>query len=411
VRRLAVAAALVLALAAAVVAGRHVERSHASVPSPPYAPEAVPAGNARASVSLAKLTAGSTRVRHLEYVVSEQGFSVYDVDGRQRLVQQVEIPRLPGVKGVIASPATGMLYISYGGDGGSNGDGSILAYDLVRDRILWQKRYPTGIDSGDITPDGRRIYMPIGEASAGDEWNVIDARSGRVVALLHGGEGPHNTIVRGGRVFLGPRNANRLVVASVRTGATVQRIGPLFSGVRPFTLDGAATLAYTTATGLLGFQVASVRSGTVLYTVRFKGFHWNADTFPLSCPSHGISLSPDGRELYVLDTPNDYVHVYDVSRVPQRPPRRVADIRLAHSFAGDESPCTYDCERDGWLQASRDGRYLYVGDAGDVIDTRSRRVVAFLPALRQTRKMIEIDWRDGRPVATTSRIGLGYRSG
>lgn len=51
--------------------------------------------------------------------------------------------------------------------------------------------------------------------------------------------------------------------------------------------------------------------------------------------------------------------------------------------------------------------FVYVGDSGDVIDTVTRRAVAFLLALGNTRKLLEIDWRGGRPVSTTSRSGLG----
>jgi hypothetical protein len=43
-----------------------------------------------------------------------------------------------------------------------------------------------------------------------------------------------------------------------------------------------------------------------------------------------------------------------------------------------------------------------------VFDTRTYRRVAYLPALRNTRKMLEIDWRGGVPIATTSRQGVGY---
>jgi hypothetical protein len=49
-----------------------------------------------------------------------------------------------------------------------------------------------------------------------------------------------------------------------------------------------------------------------------------------------------------------------------------------------------------------------VGDEGDVIDTARRRIVATLPALARTRKMLEIDWRNGVPVFTTTRTGLGH---
>jgi hypothetical protein len=35
-------------------------------------------------------------------------------------------------------------------------------------------------------------------------------------------------------------------------------------------------------------------------------------------------------------------------------------------------------------------------------------VTAFLAPLRETRKMLEIDWRGDRVVSTTSRSGIGY---
>lgn len=186
----------------------------------------------------------------------------------------------------------------------------------------------------------------------------------------------------------------------------LRRIGPLWGGVRPFTVDGPKHLAFTTATARLGFQVSSISTGRVLYSVSFAGFHYDPARFAPSAPSHGISLSPNGRQLWVLDAPNGYVHVFDVSGLPRRRPRALADVRLAAPLSGDETPCAYDCARDGWLQHSVDGRFLYVGDVGEVIDTRRRRAVAFLPSLRQTRKHLEIDWRAGRPVATSTRIGL-----
>src|SRR5262249_46291580 len=99
--------------------------------------------------------------------------------------------------------------------------------------------------------------------------------------------------------------------------------------------------------------------------------------------------------------------VFDVSGVPAQPPRRVADIRLAHPLVGLEQPCGGDCARAGWLQHSLDGRWVFVGDRGDVIDTRTRRIAAFLPALRNSRYMLELDWRGSHPIRTSTRSGIG----
>jgi hypothetical protein len=351
------------------------------------------------------------RARHYEYVFPDEHMYVYDIGHHHRLVEKRTFPGLKGIRGVAASPATHALYVSHGGDGGSNGSGSLMKYDLVSERVVWDRAYPSGIDSMAISRHGSRIYMPTGELSSGGIWNVIDARHGKVVGRIHAGTGPHNTVVglSGAHVYLGGRDHQYLEVAGAATDRVTKRIGPLKSGVRPFAINGRETLAYTTATGFLGFQVSSIVTGRVLYTVTFgRRFKWNPETFSPTAPSHGISLSPDERQVWVMDAPNSHVHVFDVSRVPKRPPRRIADIKLSHPMTGEEGPCSYDCARDGWVQHSRSGRFVYVGDSGDVISTSTFKRVAYLPRLRNTRKHLEIDWRRGVPVSTTTRSGLGY---
>src|SRR6266571_4595102 len=354
-------------------------------------------------------TRGSSTTRHYEYVFPDGEIDVFDMDHSHALIKRISLPQtMGGVRGVVASAVTHMLYISYGGDGGNNGNGSMLKYNLLADQVVWTKSYSHGIDSMAISPDGKKIYMPDGEITPDGTWYVVDANTGEDIGTISGGTGPHNTIVslNGAHVYLGGRNYNYLEVADTATNQVIKKIGPLKSGVRPFTINGAETIAYISVTGFLGFQVGDITTGQVLYTVPINGFSWDGNG--PSDPSHGISLSPYEKELDVIDWPNSYVHVFDVSRVPNSPPRQVADIKLSRSMNHQESPCAYDCLADGWLQHSRDGRFVYVGDAGDVIDTATRQVVINLSALYNSRKHLEIDWANGVPVFTTSRHGLGY---
>ncbi len=356
-------------------------------------------------------TAGSSAVHHYEYVFPLGEMYVYDMDNSQQLVQHVTgLPDTDGVRGVMVSPATHILYISHGGDGAQNGNGSLLAYDLLTGKELWNKHYPFPIDSGAITPDGKTIYMPSGELNSSGTWNVLNAANGEPIGSIQGGSGAHNTIVSldGKYVFLGGRASDYLDVASTATGAVLGRIGPLIGTVRPFTVNGTDTLAYTTATEFLGFQVSSITTGAVLYTVPIPGFGVPSGFYTkISAPSHGITLTPNEKQVYVMDAPNEYVHVFDVSHVPAGPPTLVANIKLS-SLKGEYEKCAYDCARDGWLQSSLDGRFVYVGDSGDVIDTSTLKIVAHLAPLTETREMLEIDWANGVPVATSTRYGLGY---
>jgi DNA-binding beta-propeller fold protein YncE len=339
-----------------------------------------------------------------EYVFLDRELDVFQARPPFRLVERIRIPQFHSLRGVAVNPSSGTVYASVGGNGGSSGNGSLVAYDLFTNRVLWRRSFPTGTDSLAITPGGRTLYMPEGERTMGDLWYVVDARTGRVTGEIHAAPGPHNTIVSpdATKVYLGPRNSRFLVVASTATNAVVLRVGPLKPGVRPFTIDEARGLAYTTATGFLGFQVSSLRTGRVLYTVPIH-FPWRRS---LGTPSHGIALTPDGRTLAVIDVPNSYVHIFDVSRLPRRAPKHVADVRLTHSMKGEERPCGGDCGRAGWLQYGLDGRYLWVADDGDVVSAATNRVAAYVPALANSRYLFELDWRGGKPVRSGGRSGI-----
>lgn len=349
--------------------------------------------------SPARLTAGSNSTRHFEYVLSSGALYVYSIDRSNRLVQTVALPQIgSSIHGSVASVRTGILYVSYGSQRPPGG--SLLAYDLRSGRVLWRRTYGFGIDSMAISRNGRWIYMPAGEQTQSGQWRIIAAGNGKPTGrAIAGPAGAHNTILGpGGRyLYLGGVSDPYLEVASTATNTVVRKIGPLHGpGVRPFTINGSQTLAFTTARSFLGFQVGDIVTSKVLYSVPVPGFSFDPQTFGRT-PDHGIALTPNERELYLIDTPNGYVHVFDVTGLPGSPPRLVTNVELHHAPPND-----------GWLQISRDGRYVYVGRSGDVIDTRTHRIVDYLPPLAATADSLEIDWRHGRPVATTSRYGVGY---
>src|SRR5205807_4737816 len=133
--------------------------------------------------------------------------------------------------------------------------------------------------------------------------------------------------------------------------------------------DPRKLVVYSTRPGVLGFRALDPSTGDQ-WNVTFEGFTWNPRFGP-NPPDHGLALAPDKPELWVLDTPNNVVHVFDISAAPRRRPVDVKDIRLTEPLIGKENPCaSNDCRRLGSLQASADGRFMYVGDSGDVIDTK-----------------------------------------
>jgi hypothetical protein len=372
-----------------------------SVPNPPF-------DGKNAAVQQARVAEGAhPKNGRYEYVLLDGEFYVYP-EGSTQAVQRVEVPATKaGVRGVDVDVKRHVMYLSYSGDGGDQGTGSLLKYDLLTDRVLWQKDYPVGIDSFALTPDGNTIFMPGGEGEAAPWWYVIKTATGRAVARIEGGSYPHNTIVSpdGKRAYLGPRGDPWVTVVDAHTYKVIRKLGPLRESERPFTINREQTLAFTTASLSRGFQVSSIRTGKVLYTIDFGAV---AKDFHLSTASHGISLSPNEKQVWVIDAVSNVVRVYDVSGLPGKRPRQVAALPV-QPLVGDEESCGYDCHRSGWVQHTLDGKYVYVGDTGDFFTTSPPKRAGFLATLRNTRKHIEIDWRKGKPVATSTRQGLGRR--
>jgi hypothetical protein len=354
-------------------------------------------GVASAAAALALPTQRVFRVARYEYVAGIGRLSVYNI-ANGSLVRRFALPGVAEVRGIGASAATGMLYVSYGGF--PKGIGHLLEFNLYRNKVVYDRGYRFGIDSFDISHDGRLIFMPTGENTLGNTWHVIAATTGRVVGAIHAGRSPHDTVVgaSGQHVFLGGASARYLYEADAhRPWKVIGRMGPLMpagvAGVRPFTIDAQDTLVFTTADRYLGFQVSDVSTGNVLYTVPVPGFSV-PQTFG-GLPSHGIGLSPDQRYLWLVDKPNRAVHEFDISGLPHRAPAMIATVHVSGANLG-------------WLNLSRDGRYLFAGDAGNVINTRTRTTVARIGALADSRYNIEIDWAGPRVCAMYPRESLGY---
>jgi hypothetical protein len=147
-------------------------------------------------------------------------------------------------------------------------------------------------------------------------------------------------------------------------------------------VDSSRKLMYVTQRGLLGFRVIDMRTVRTAQIVHFKGFTWNRRFGP-NPPSHGLVLRPDRPELWVLDAPNHTLHVFDVSEAP----RKIADVRLEATLT-----------TPGSLAESADGRYMYVGGTGDVVDTQTRTSIGTLDALQHAKAVLEVDWLGGKPL-------------
>jgi DNA-binding beta-propeller fold protein YncE len=319
------------------------------------------------------------------------GVLVFDMDAGYKFVRRIASEDVPSgeapqnVKGVAAHAGTGRLYVTT--------LGHLMAFDLRTDRKVWDHVLDGGADRLAISPDGAILYVPSLE---GPYWSVIDAATGRERTRIVTKSGAHNTIYGpdGRRVYLAGLKSKLLSVADTATHTVVQEVGPFSNVIRPFTINGAQTLCFVNVNDLLGFEVGDLKTGRMLHRVEVQGYA-QGPVKRHGCPSHGIALTPDERELWLADGANNAVHIFDAR---QMPPRQLATITLR--------------DQPGWITFSLDGRHAFPS-TGEIIDTRTRKVIATLTDEKgravQSEKVVEIVFAGAQAVRTGDQFGIGRR--
>jgi len=317
------------------------------------------------------------------------GIVVFDIDHGYKFVKRIPTWDVPAgedpdnVKGIAASGKTGIVYVST--------TKRMAAFDAVSGKKLWDTVLEGGCDRMSLSPDGKILYAPSFE---GPHWNVVDALTGKVIAKVEPKSGSHNTIYApdGSAVYLAGLRSPLLSVADPKTHTIAKTVGPFANSIRPFTVNGSNPLCFVNVNGLLGFEVGDIKTGKKLYRVEIQGFK-DGPVKRHGCPSHGIALTPDEKELWVADGPNNYIHVFDATVMP---PKQMTDIKVR--------------DLPGWITFSIDGRTVYSA-SGEIIDAQSKKIIATLKDELgrdfQSEKMLEIVVDGGKVVRAGDQFGIG----
>ncbi len=324
---------------------------------------------------------------YLEY--GGHGLLVFDIDHGHKFVRRIPTAGLndkgvpDNVKGIAACAQTGRLYITT--------IRTMQCVDLRTDAVLWERFYEGGCDRMAIAPDGQVLYVPSFEK---EHWHVVDAATGDVLAKLTPNSKAHNTVFGpdGKSCYLAGLGSPLLTVADTTTHALSRSIGPFSAEIRPFTVNGSQTLCFVNINRLLGFEIGDLNTGKMLHRVEVAGFA-PGPVKRHGCPSHGIGLTPDEKEVWVCDATNQRLHIYDVTHLP---PTKLTDIQVR--------------DEPGWVTFSMDGTLAWPS-TGEVIDVQTRQTVATLTdeigRAVQSEKLLEVDFLGHEPVAAGCQFGIG----
>jgi hypothetical protein len=317
------------------------------------------------------------------------GLLVFDLDHDYRFIKRIPTGGMDkngqpsNVKGICANAANHRVYIST--------LESLICIDLLTERKVWERSYDGGCDRMAISPDGKIIYLPTLE---GNDWKVLNAKSGDIISVISPCSGSHNTIYGqdGNRVYLEGLHSTYLTVVNANDHRIMDSVGPFENFIRPFTINGKQTLCFVNLDGLLGFEMGDLRSGKKIAHVEVTGFH-AGPVKRHGCPSHGIALTPDEKEIWLADGFNESIHIFSLENGKAE---QTETIKLH--------------DQPGWISFSIDGKLAFPS-SGEVIDVKKRKTLSRLMDEHgnfvQSEKMIEIDFRGSVPVSAGDQFGMG----
>lgn len=316
------------------------------------------------------------------------GILVFDINDNHKFVKRIKTQgfhpdKTPSnVKGVDVSLATNSIYVST--------LETLQRIDLTTEKVVWEIPYQGGCDRMSVSPDGKVMYLPSLEK---DFWNVVDCESGALIKKIEVFTRAHNTIFgpSGEKVYLADIGTPFLNIAETKNHTLAQKVGPFGGGIRPFTVNGSETLVFVNVNDLLGFEVGDLKTGKKLARITVEG--WNkGEVRRHGCPSHGIALTPDEKELWLSDGHNMRIHIF--SAIP--PYQQLTTIPLQ--------------DMPGWITFSIDGQYAYPS-SGEVIDVKTRKILTTLVDENNnyvaSEKMLEIQFRNGKAVKMGDQFGIG----
>jgi YVTN family beta-propeller protein len=258
----------------------------------------------------------------------------------------------PRPHGLASSPDGSTIYI------GSDRTGNFQVIDARSGRITAQ--IPLGKDPNQLTltKDGRFAYMPM---RAEDSVAIIELNPLRLVKKVAMNRGPHDayTSADGTRIYVGAQYGNGIAVFDPATHTLLHHI-TTSDGVRPLEPTADGRTLYAALSNLLGFVVVDPSSRSVTRRVELGRLPDGVPKPYLDTYTHAIQLVKNDTELWVTDCINDLVRVVRTSDLTE-----VAQIRVG--------------KFPHWFTVRPDGQVLFVSlwdsHAVAAIDINTRKVL------------------------------------
>jgi len=193
------------------------------------------------------------------------------------------------------------------------------------------------------TPDGRYVGVPIRD---GDCVDVVDMVAKKVVKVLPV-KMPHNCFNAGSNdnMYVSGMGDDEIDVIDLKKMEYSAKI-PIKGIPRPYAVSNDERTLYVALTDVHGFAVVSIPRKKEMARVELPAAPPSQCVLEPHTPTHGLTLSPDGRKLWVTSLGDDRMYVYDV-----------AAKKVTGWVPTGKCP--------NWIAFSPDGKYAAVSNSAD----------------------------------------------
>ena len=222
------------------------------------------------------------------------------------------------------------------------------------------------------TPDGRFVAVPIRD---GNRVEIADMTLNKIVKTLPI-RVPHNCFNAGSNtnMYVSSMGSDEVDLIDLKKMDYAEKI-PVGGVPRPYAVSKNQKTMYVALSDFHGFAIVSVPDRKVTGRVELPPAPPSTCALEPHTPTHGLALSPDGRQLWVTSLADSGVYVYSV-----------ATGKLSRRITTGKCP--------NWVAFSPDGRYCSISNSGSddcsIIDTQTEREVARVKVGRGPKRLLVV---------------------
>jgi len=235
--------------------------------------------------------------------------------------------------------------------------GELVIVDAQRDKVVKRVKVGRVPNQLTITADGGAVYVPLREEArvavvrldykvtsiyrfSDGGWDSYFDYRPKVIKRIPIGEWPHNAYTgqTTGRVYVTSFKGKKIHVFDPKKDDELAYEMEFPGEVRPVALSRDETRAYVAQSGLHGFLVADLVERKVIERVELPPLPPETPVPYLNTYVHGLTLSPDEKELWVTSCAGAAVYVYSVPELKLR--GKVGTGKFPHWFAWEKRKTT-----------------------------------------------------------------------